>query len=267
MKREYDLIFSIGASCASSQALRHAGLQHLSLPFDWTGGPGLRDKADLICDNFSGWFDEDSFELVTVPRYGRERYWRDRRGFTPIHDLSASIPLADQLPAVREKYRRRVERFERLVANSRRVLAVQIDDPMFAGTSSDDMRYFVDALSAKWPGVTFEIVVLQDERGRSSAERIESSERGCRLVKFDIRRYDGNPLGVTDFVRVGDWLSSEYAVRDYRTAEERRQAGRKRRRAEYARFGAKNGLAYVWNRLEYKLYRHLKKTLAKRGLA
>jgi len=267
MRQKYDLIFPIGASCGCSQALRHAGLQHISLPFDWTAGRDLSTRADRIREEFAGWFERDTFELVTVPKFGHDTYWRDKWGFVPLHDLNTSQPLESQLPAVRAKYERRIRRLFRLIAGSRRVLAVHLDDPLFVPANADDARHVHDVLSAKWPGTEFDVLVLKNERGRALADRQETSGEGWRIVTFDCLRYDEQPQGVLDYRKVGDWLATEYDVIDYRTPEERRQASRKRRAAAYAKMGAASFWGYCWNKAQYKLYKHLKKDLARRGVA
>lgn len=267
MKAKYDLIFSVGSSCGCSQALRHAGLQHISLPFDWVGGRCLRDKAELLRENFAGWFDRDTFELVTVPRFGRETYWRDKWGFVPIHDLNTSVPLERQLPLVQKKYRRRTSRLFRLLSASRKVLAVNLDDPLFLPAGEEDARCLREVLSQKWPETEFDILLLKQERGRALANRKESAGNGLRIVTFDCLRYDEQPQGVLDYRAIGDWLAAEYDVVDYRTPEERKQAKRKRRAAEYAKMGAASFGGYCWNKAQYKLYKHLKKKLEKKGLA
>lgn len=47
----YDLIVGMGKACSCSMSLRKAGLQHLSLPFDWMrfndeAYPAVRAKHD-----------------------------------------------------------------------------------------------------------------------------------------------------------------------------------------------------------------------------
>jgi len=266
MKESYDLIFSLGSTCSCSQALRHAGLQFLSLPFDWIGGPSVLEKSRRICESFDGWFARDSFELVTVPRYGRETYWRDRWGFTPIHDLNTSVPLEDQLPAVREKYARRTQRLLELIGRSRRVLAVQIDDPLFAPTDRADAGRCQALLAAKWPDKEFHLLLLKNEEGVSPSSPKTSVGEGWTEVSFGYLRRGERSIDVADYRLIGDWLATQYDVADYRTSEERRQADRKRRQAEYAKMGAKSFWGYHWSKVQYKLYKHLKKDLEKRGI-
>ena len=46
--KEYDFIFSLGANCAVSMALRDVGLQFASYPFDWIGSPGLMAEVEMV---------------------------------------------------------------------------------------------------------------------------------------------------------------------------------------------------------------------------
>jgi len=267
MKETYDLIFSTGSTCSCSQALRHAGLQFLSMPFDWAGGPSVLEKSRRICESFDGWFARNTFELVTVPRYGRESYWRDRWGFTPIHDLNTSVPLEDQLPAVQRKYARRARRLLDLIDRSKRILVVQVDDPLFAPTDHRDVCRSQAMLAEKWPDKEFHVLVLRNEDGVSPAGRKTGKGDGWTEVSFGYIRYDDQPQGVADYKMIGDWLAAEYNVVDYRSPDERRAASRKRKAAEYAKMGATSFWGYCWNKAQYKLYRHLKKDLVRRGIA
>lgn len=267
MKSRYDLIFSMGAACACSQALRHAGLQHLSMPFDWMGGGHLRERTDLLEIDFAGWLERDTFERVTKPRYGRETYWRDTWHVAPIHDLNTSQPLEEQLPAVQRKYARRVGRLHQLIRQSQRVLVVYLCDALFTSPTPDDLRHLHEVLSRKWPSVTFDVLMLTDDENVKLPACDERVDGSCRIVSFANCKPNGAGLPSVDHELVGAWLAEHFEVTDYRTAEERRSASRKRRQAHYAKFAATNYLGFVWNRMQYKLYRHLQRKLARRGIA
>ena len=68
--KNYDFVFGLGRACACTQSLRSAGLQLLSLPWDWITyqltpqGPDLLLRVDLIASGFAGWFEEEDLKFV-----------------------------------------------------------------------------------------------------------------------------------------------------------------------------------------------------------
>lgn len=63
--RKYDFIFGIGRACACSQSLRRAGLQLLSLPWDWLAinpkpeGSDLHIRLHIMENGFSDWLNKE----------------------------------------------------------------------------------------------------------------------------------------------------------------------------------------------------------------
>ena len=63
--KKYDFIFGIGRACACSQSLRKAGLQLLSLPWDWLAttptpdGPDLDMRLKIMESGFADWLREE----------------------------------------------------------------------------------------------------------------------------------------------------------------------------------------------------------------
>lgn len=62
--KKYDFIFSLGAACSGSYALRKRNFQIYSLPFDWLMGSDFLSRINLIKNHFSNWFNIEDFELV-----------------------------------------------------------------------------------------------------------------------------------------------------------------------------------------------------------
>ena len=64
--KTYDFVFGLGRACACTQTLRKAGLQHLSLPWDWIAvdynptEPDLLERVNIIRTDFKDWFNQES---------------------------------------------------------------------------------------------------------------------------------------------------------------------------------------------------------------
>jgi hypothetical protein len=105
---------SLGSDCAIAYHLERLGLRTHSYPFDWVLSPCIEPS---IQDNFP-WLDELQFKHNNYyPRI--EEQWKDetellqyvvdvKYKITFLHDFSSK----EDLPGVKEKYRRRIDRFQ-----------------------------------------------------------------------------------------------------------------------------------------------------------
>lgn len=97
---------SLGWFCSVAMELERIGLRGGSLPFDWVL-ISMKDVVELIENHFEDYIADEMTRFVGNPKvYKNERYQVDF-----FHDFTADMPFREQVPAVREKYRRRIERF------------------------------------------------------------------------------------------------------------------------------------------------------------
>lgn len=265
MKRKYDVIFSMGATCGCSQALREAGLQLASFPFDWIGGHDICSKAQLMVDDFPGWFEPGTLTRIETPKFSKCDWYRDKFGFTPIHDFPANVPLEDVLPKVRAKYRRRVDRLSRLIDGASRVLVAYFETAGREKASPEDVAEMRSILARRWPGVAFDALILKFAEGVPLSRRKDESGEGWRAVSYDYKDRKEEDWRV-DWRQVGRWLKEEYEVVDYRTAEERAQWKAASARKRYAEFKATNWWDYAVTKIQYKIYKHLRTRLDRKGV-
>jgi len=265
-KRLYDLAFSVGATCRCSMSLREGGLQYQSFPYDWTGGPTVNQKVELLCRDFDGWLVREN--IVRYGEFNHSCCWRDKvLGFFYIHEFTDKKPFNEQFPVVRDRMFRRARRLTKLLATSKRVLVVFLETPEFGRESVGALAEARTKLQARWPGVTFDMLFLQHEDGLRRRHYKESERDGVRSVRFDYRdRCQAKDEWMADHVEVGKWLASQYAVADYRSSAERKQWAARRRQATLARFAASGWVDYLITKYRYKLYVHLRKRMEKKGL-
>ena len=126
-KQKYDLIFSMGAACSCSSALRAAELQVSSYPFDWLFGSDFCGRADIVASEFKRFIDKKDLEYVFSVRSTRcDAYHNKHNDLTFNHDFERGMDLSETYPAVREKYDRRIKRLISNVENANRILIVYI---------------------------------------------------------------------------------------------------------------------------------------------
>lgn len=264
-KRHYDLIFSLGVTCVCSQALRRAGLQLASFPWDWIARLTVLERLRIACDDFRDWPRLEDLEWMRSPDIaGNKPHVECRRtGLCFLHDFRQGESVESQYGQFIEKYRRRFRRFTSCMESSRRVLMVSIVNPFNPVTPSiDECRECRRILSERFNGVKCDFLLLTVDEGRSFSDRVEEEvDEGLLHVAYDYRKLPANRLGdpiVLD--QVAQYLASRFSVRDYRTVEEKKSYAKlvKRRRTERLRNRmAKFGATSRW---QYELYR-LRKSL------
>ena len=242
----YDLIVGMGKACSCSMSLRKAGLQHLSLPFDWmrfndeelNGVGDLRIRAELVANGFRDWFEKEN--LVFNRSFADKDIYTDGKLHIEFnHEFLRGSALDEAYPAVRAKHDRRIARLYRLIDAAQSVLLVRIDPPRLVPlppprfevpTTEEDCRSAREVLRRRFPGKRIDVLLLTFAPGVAYADRDEREvDPGFVRISFDYKdRRPGVPDWDPDYDLVSGILRDRYAVRDYRTADERRKHDRPR---------------------------------------
>ena len=187
--------------------------------------------------------------------YGHEEVLNTRNGLIILHDFAAGVPLAEQYPVVAGKYARRMERLDKCLRKSKRVLLVCIDAPVTPEpTTPEDCRQAIETMSAKYPEAKFDFLLMNLEPGRPrEAMADETPLPGVRRIAFDYARCAPDaPAYAVEIDTLADFLRQEYAVNEYRTKEEimaheakKRAKRRMKLEKKWASVGAKTMTQYL----------------------
>ena len=268
--REYDLAFSLGFSCGTSQALRAAGLQYASFPLDWTGSPCIEASVRLVAEDFAGWFEAGDMDLVDV-RHGAgfctRCYVNRKTGLGYSHEFNDFQPFEETYPGVRRTYDRRVARFLECARQSRRILAVYMELPIRDRSANDDILAARRTLAEKFPDAEVDLLYVFVDPGGHCPKIVELAP-GVFSAGFDYRKYDDGE--VTHFI---DWaplvpsLRENFRVIDKRSAEEKVGYAKFEKKSDDMRWGPKKSRFRRWlNKHLYKTYRTVEGMLLRRGL-
>lgn len=252
--KKYDFIFGVGRACACSQSLRLAGLQLLSLPWDWvavnpkTGGSDLPTRLDIMASGFANWLREEDLEFVShYADNGKDQYRNRKYGIVHPHDFPRDIPLHESYPSVKAKYDRRVDRFKRLMAEAKgSVLAVYMDTPVSPPADVASCKEAQKRLQSMYPHVKVDFLMISLEYGRSFDDRtIEDMGDGFTRVAFDFKdRRPGKFDYSVDLGKCAAVMKSLASVRDYRTRGEIKAMAERTRRKKMQAAGASNAWEY-----------------------
>ena len=234
-KKNFDLIVPLGNACSCSMSLRKARLQLLSFPYDWlTPGSGeadvltdLGNRVENICNDFKDWLNLSDFEIFadSEPTARTEYVRNPKMNMLFLHDFPKGVPLSASFAAVNAKYQKRIRRLLTLIRASKRVLFLRMDRPESkTQTPVDCCQDALQKLSGKFPGVTFEMTLLQQDASIPfSRRRYEDLGGGLTRIRFDYRSPEPNAdVRAVNLKLTARALRTLYSVRDYRTPEERK---------------------------------------------
>lgn len=115
--KTFDIAYSIGDTCGASLYLRRCLMRFASGPLDWLAGGDLHTRTQIITTDFEHFMEESELELRERDfghgtDFPHDYYYNTANGLKHYHDFKKGIPLSETYPAVREKYNRRIARFQ-----------------------------------------------------------------------------------------------------------------------------------------------------------
>jgi len=139
MKYKYDLIFSLGALCFCSQALRKHFLQTFSYPFDWMGGSTFLNRCQIVKNNFERFIEKEDLEYSYEEKSINCFAYRNKfNGLIFNHDFLKDVAFDKMHKLVQEKYNRRIKRLFDKANKANSILIVYIEAPMWSDDSANE---------------------------------------------------------------------------------------------------------------------------------
>lgn len=134
-KKTYDIIYSVGVTCAAATYLNRHFLRVTSGPLDWCGSAGEQGsfgyRMELIRRRFEGFFLKENLQKIDeevesfCDRFC-DLYQDKGSGFYMPHEFPLGASVDELYPTVRAKYDRRIKRFYEKIQQNKRVLLVWI---------------------------------------------------------------------------------------------------------------------------------------------
>lgn len=238
MSKRYDLVIPLGEACSSTESLREAGLQHLSLPYDWLANAevetdravhDLVTRATQVAARFDRWFKAEDFKyFASTPFNHKDVFINTKLGLIFNHDFPMGMEFPEAFSLVNKRYQKRIRRFLSLLDNAKEVLIFRLERPAEKilkpmPTSLDDCREARRILSEAFPNTKFDIVLFAFDRSRKEKDMIiEEIDPGFRRISFDYHNYaPGFQEYAVRVDRTAEILKRYASVVDYRTDEEK----------------------------------------------
>ena len=266
--REYDFIFSLGASCAVSMALRDAGLQFASFPFDWIGSPGLMAEVEMVESGFCNWFEREDLKLWEVRHEegAIQRVYKNMRtSFGFPHEFTNAFRFETGYEKTREKYDRRIARFMKTLGSCKKALGIYLEVATRRRLSDDTLSEARRRLAAKFPGLSLDLVYFCEDPSHRKPE-IVSEKDGVTVVSAHYGKFlGGRPMHTVDRSEIVRFIHENYTVAGHDIAAEKARYEAEQKRLRKGHWG--KGRVERWiNRKLFKTYRRLQDYLIAQNL-
>ena len=259
MMKEYDFIFSLGASCAATQTLRDCGLQFTSLPLDWAASPGIAFAAEMIVNGFPRWFERGDLVLHDVRHEEgavQRVYYNRYTHFGFPHEFTNAKPFEKCFDEVREKYFRRIARLDKLLSAKPRALGVYLEVATRRAQPLDALLKVRSDIVAKYPGLKLDLIYIHELPGKRIPE-IETETDGVTIVAADYAKFlNGVPMHTVDRTELVRFFHENFTVAGHDIAAEKAAYEREQKKMRKSHWG--KGVIEKWiNRKLFKTYRRL----------
>lgn len=154
MKFEY--IISIGFFCSVAKELERKGFREFSLPFDWVISD-IESIISLIQNQFSELFKESNLYYDNLFKHiVKHKVYR----FDFYHEFTPEKKIAEQIPIVKEKYDRRIERFYNLLLSKKNILFVRymLEDNEYSDNAKR-IDHFIETIKGITPN--FRVLLIK----------------------------------------------------------------------------------------------------------
>ena len=111
-EKQYSHYISLGHFCSVALELERIGLRSSSYPFDWL----ISDFKGVIESIEHEFIDFLDYDYLLQNRKIRQHYYNTKYRVYFYHDFNQYNTLKEQLPKVKMKYKRRIERFYSAIA-------------------------------------------------------------------------------------------------------------------------------------------------------
>ncbi len=242
---EFRHFISLGSFCSVALDLEALGLREASMPFDWNIDLRFEGVIDCIEKGFAHFLDEEELrQSEEAPEHYMNRY-----EIQFFHDFNMWDPLREQLPAVQDKYERRIRHFYQITAEPTLFIRYMDDRILEEDGTPHELHYVeenyghvMDVLKGLCP--ENELILIANSGVKSEKLKIYSVEKDKGDVVARVPREKNKELGE---------LLDSFSVPDQEANRLRGEAAARRRKKIELKHKAEKAVAKLGIR---KPYRH-----------
>ena len=236
---------SLVSFCSVALDLEALGLREASMPFDWNIDLRFEGVIGCIEKNFEHFLDEAELrQSEEAPEHYMNRY-----EIQFFHDFNMWEPLSKQLPAVQDKYERRIRHFYQITAEPTLFIRYMDDRILEEDGTPHELRYIeenYDHIMSVLKGLCpeNELILIANSEVRSGKLKIYGVEKDKGDVVARVPREKNKELGA---------LLDSFSVPNQEANREKGAAAARRRKQIELKHKAEKAVAKLGLR---KPYRH-----------
>lgn len=223
-KKTYDIIYSLGPTCAAATYLNRHHLRTTSGPLDWCGDAGgkgsIEERVRLVQTHFSDALQKENLHTSESPFESIHDehcalYTDEATHFYLPHDFPAEQTLEQSYEQVKSKYARRIERFYENINAAEKVLLVWIAYGRINTYNDEDLKQLSRLMcEALGKTVDFLFILNDDSMGLDEPAVKQELLPNVDKWKANIRRKDtGAPLDYLGACHLVDPIFRGYALK------------------------------------------------------
>ncbi len=204
---EYDLIFTVGATCYGTTILDYFNLRRFSSPFEYTAGmqpdnwetrPNIyrntrfREKIHALCDNFKDWLNPEDFQCVSRwigPDIQHHHIVNTKTKIRYVHEFPVNKDITEYMPDFIEKTNRRIKNLYSAIDKSQKILILwmanvwQQKTVLEQSVPDKDIKWAVSKLQSLYPNKYFDFVFFEQDgtKKRFEYEKTEVAPGAFRV--------------------------------------------------------------------------------------
>ncbi|MGP7815809.1 DUF1796 family putative cysteine peptidase [Niallia sp. 01092] len=172
----------------SRYTIKRSSFKSIAGPLDWVGTPDLRTVSKLILNRFYGFLDKQNLlglnyieetEMLVFDKVNKISFNHD---FKPDKNTLENL---EDLPQIKEKYNRRIERFLEKTENCKRILFIRTEGKM------DEVSELQQVLKQVVKN-DFHILIINHTAVDHMAEQVWTIENVCAIELPNVEIWKGN---------------------------------------------------------------------------
>lgn len=186
MKKNYDIVYSLGGDCTCARYMLKYHLRSYASPFDWLAFVDFAPRMKLIENDFKNFMNLE--DLKFIQRKPGLDYLNPkiidfedtRNGFHFYHDFPKGQTLEESYPEVKAKYDRRIKRFLNQLKTAENPLLIWLShyEPTDNGTLID----CCGRLTKKF-NKNIDFIIIENDESKSPGET-EKISLAPNIVKY-----------------------------------------------------------------------------------
>ncbi len=192
-KQKYDIVYSLGYDCACAQYMQSAQIRICSGPFDWLTNADFQTRLNLILNDFENFLEFD--DLKFLPKNQKmfndpycDYYENTKNGFYYYHEFKTGENLADLFNKIKEKYDRRIKRFNENLRTKEKVLLIYFSH--YPIKDEKTVNELCKAVCKKFNKTIDFLIIEYDENKKDNEIENYKLDDNITIYKLNTRKLD-----------------------------------------------------------------------------